>query len=98
MILSFRDKWLRDFFLDDRASRRVPAGLSASLFRKLQIVDDASGDADLRSPPGNRFEKLKGKLEGWHSIRVNEQWRLIFRWKSERGEASSIYLDDHSYR
>lgn len=98
MILSFRDNWLRDFFLHDRASRKIPAKLTAALFRKLQIVDEASHDADLRVPPGNRFEKLRGKLEGWHSIRVNEQWRLIFHWNGQLGEASSIYLDNHSYK
>jgi proteic killer suppression protein len=98
MILSFRDHWLRDFFLHNRATRKVPANLSAALFRKVQIVDDATSDADLRVPPGNRFEKLRGQLEGWHSIRVNEQWRLIFRWNGQRGEASAIYLDNHSYR
>jgi len=98
MIISFRDKWLRDFFLDDRASRKISANLTEALFRKLQMIDDATSDADLRTPPANRFEKLRGKLEGWHSIRVNRQWRLIFDWNSQRGEASTIYLDNHSYR
>jgi proteic killer suppression protein len=98
MILSFCDHWLRDFFLQDRASRKIPASLTDALFRKLQIIDDASCDADLRVPPGNRFEKLRGKLEGWHSIRINLQWRLIFRWNGQRGEASTLYLDNHSYR
>ncbi|MGB6902159.1 MAG: type II toxin-antitoxin system RelE/ParE family toxin [Acidobacteriaceae bacterium] len=98
MIVSFRDHWLRDYFLHDRATRKVPANLAAALFRKLQIVDDATSDADLRMPPGNRFEKLRGYLEGWHFIRVNERWRLIFRWNGQRGEASAMYLDNHSYR
>lgn len=98
MILSFRDHWLQAFFLKDRMSKRIPSDLVAGLFRKLQIVDDASSDADLRVPPGNRFEKLRGRLEGWHSIRINDQWRLIFRWSGQRGEASGIYLDNHSYR
>jgi proteic killer suppression protein len=44
------------------------------------------------------FEKLRGKLEGFHSIRANSQWRLIFRWDGRRGEASGVYLDDHGYR
>ena len=44
------------------------------------------------------FEKLRGKLADYHSIRVNQQWRLIFKWDSSRGEATDIYLDDHSYR
>ena len=49
-------------------------------------------------PPSNHFEKLKGNLAGLRSIRVNKQYRLVFRWDGERGEAGGIYLDDHSYR
>jgi proteic killer suppression protein len=49
-------------------------------------------------PRSNHFEKLRGSLAGWHSIRVNEQWRLVFRWNGRRGEASEVYLDNHSYR
>lgn len=98
MILGFRDHWLRDFFLLDKGSKKIPSDLSASLFRKLQILDDATCDADLRVPPANHFEKLRGNLEGWHSIRVNRQGRIVFRWDSQRGEASSVYLDNHSCR
>jgi len=98
MIVSFRDAWLRHFFLEDVRSRRIPADLDIRLFRKLQILDDAMTDADLRVPPSNHFEKLKGALAGWHSIRVNEQWRLVFRWHGGKAEASDVYLDNHSYR
>jgi proteic killer suppression protein len=49
-------------------------------------------------PPRNDFEKLGGTLDGPHWIRVNYHWRLIFRWDGGRGEASDMYLDDHSYR
>ena len=49
-------------------------------------------------PPSNHFEKLRGNLAGYHSIRVNQQWRLIFQWDSHKGEASGLYLDNHSYR
>jgi len=98
MIVSFRDEWLRAFFVDDIRSRNVPADLQSRLFRKLQMIDDATTDQDLRVPPSNHFEKLRGALCNFHSIRVNLQWRLIFRWDSDRGEASEIYLDDHSYR
>jgi len=62
------------------------------------LLDDATTGRDLRVPPSNHFEKLRGKLEGFHSIRANNQWRLIFRWDGRRGEASGVYLDDHSYR
>ncbi|MDO8377542.1 type II toxin-antitoxin system RelE/ParE family toxin [Phenylobacterium sp.] len=98
MIVSFRDAALRDFFVDDIRSRSIPADLEARLFRKLQMIDDATTDRDLRVPPSNHFEKLRGALDGFHSIRVNQQWRLIFQWDGGKGEANSVYLDDHSYR
>jgi proteic killer suppression protein len=97
MIVSFRDEWLRAFFVDDVRSRNIPPDLEARLFRKLQLIDDATTDSDLRAPPGNNFEKLRGNLEGLHSIRVNKKWRLVFQWDGGRGEASGVYLDDHSY-
>ena len=97
MITSFRDDWLRAFFMDDIRSRNIPPDLAARLFRKLQMLDDATTDQDLRVPPSNHFEKLRGKLEGLHSIRVSQRWRLIFCWDGGRGEASDVYLDDHSY-
>jgi proteic killer suppression protein len=61
------------------------------------MLGDARTDRDLRVPPSNHVEKLRGKFEGLHSIRVNDQWRLNFRWDSRRGEASGVYRDDHSY-
>ena len=81
-----------------RRGHAVPADLESRLFRKLQMIDDATSDQDLRVPPSNHFEKLRGNLAGCHSIRVNSQWRLIFRWDGSRGEAEGVYLDDHSYR
>ncbi|GES47042.1 plasmid maintenance system killer protein [Rhizobium dioscoreae] len=98
MIVSFRDEWLRDFFVEDVHSKKIPSDLDSRLFRKLQMIDDAVTDQDLRIPPSNHFEKLRGNLEGFCSVRVNKQWRLIFRWDGGRGEAVDIYLDDHSYR
>lgn len=98
LILSFRDDWLRAFFVEDMRSRNIPSDLEGRLFRKLQMIDDATTDQDLRVPPSNHFEKLRGNLTGLHSIRVNRRWRLIFRWDSRQAEASEVYLDDHSYR
>ena len=88
MIVSFRDDWLRAFFVDDVRSRNIPSDLESRLFRKLQMIDDATTDQDLRVPPSNHFEKLRGKLADFHSIRVNKQWRLIFQWDGDRGEAT----------
>ena len=98
MIVSFRDAWLRAFFVDDIRSQNIPPDLESRLFRTLQMIDDATTDRDLRIPPSNHFEKLRGNLEGFHSVRVNKQWRLVFRWDSGRGHATGLYLDDHSYR
>lgn len=96
--MTFRDRWLREFFITGEAARRVPADLQRALLRKLQMLDDAATEADLRSPPGNHLERLAGALRGWQSIRVNAQWRLIFHWNHTRCEAEDVYLDSHSYR
>ena len=98
MILSFRDGWLRAFVVDDVRSRKIPSDVEDRLFRKLQMIDDATTDQDLWVPPSHHFEKLRSNLSGLHSIRVNRQWRLVFRWDSNKGEAAEVYLDDHSYR
>lgn len=79
LIQSFRDRWLREFYLEDKASKKEPSEVKDRLFRKLQLIDDATRDLDLRSPPSNHFEKLRGSLAGKHSIRVNKQWRLVFK-------------------
>jgi proteic killer suppression protein len=98
MIKRFRDTWLRDFFLEDKQSKKIPANIRPRLFRKLQLLDDATCNLDLRIPPSNHFEKLAGRLKGTFSIRVNDQYRLLFSWNDERGEADKVYLDNHSYR
>src|SRR6516225_5381239 len=71
--------------------QRIPASLEACLFRRLQILDDARTDADLGVPPSNHFEKLKGALGGWHSIRVNEHSAHFFlrRYLEARASATS---------
>jgi toxin HigB-1 len=61
-------------------------------------MDDATSDLDLRIPPSNHFENLSGNLTSWYSIRINQQWRLIFQWDGEKGVARKLYLDNHSYR
>ena len=85
MILGFRDGWLEHFYRHDERSKRIPVEIEERLFRKLQLIDDATNDLDLRTPPSNHFERLKGKLEGRHSIRVTSRWRLIFEWNGRRG-------------
>ncbi len=96
MAIEFRDSWLEAFYEEDLCHKKIPDTIEGALYRKLQILDAAQMESDLRVPPDNRFEHLKGKLSGWCSIRVNQQYRLIFRW--EEGIAQDIYLDPHAYK
>lgn len=98
MIETFRDKWLREFFEDDVAGKAIPAAIKNQLFRRLQMVDDATNDQDLRVPPSNHFEKLSGKLSAYHSVRVNKKWRLVFKWDGSKGKATNLYLGPHDYK
>jgi proteic killer suppression protein len=91
----FPGRMVASLFVDDRWSLAIPPDLETGLFRRLQMLDDATTDQDLRVPPSNHFEKLRGNLLGLHSIRVNRQWRLIFRWDSDLGRAAEVYFDDH---
>lgn len=79
MLRSFRDKdtagiWAR------RRSRKLSKEVQRAALRKLAILDAAESLDDLRVPPGNRLEKLKGDRAGQHSIRINNQWRICFQW------------------
>jgi proteic killer suppression protein len=94
--VEFRDKWLEAYYEEDKAHKKIPTTIEASLYRKLQILDAATQESDLRVPPGNRFEHLQGNLSGWCSIRVNKQYRLIFRWEDDA--ARNTYLDSHVYK
>jgi proteic killer suppression protein len=96
MILSFREDWLREFFVNDIRSKKIPSDLEDRLFRKIQMIDDATTDRDLRSPPSNHFEKLRGNFDGLHSIRVNERCGWFFDGIAA-GRGEDLYLDDHSY-
>jgi proteic killer suppression protein len=95
MIASFGDKVTEDLF-HGRQTRRVqgvPAEILPAVLRKLDMLNAANALQDLRSPPGNRLEKLSGGLKGFHSVRVNDQWRLVFRWESS--EAHQVSLTDY---
>jgi proteic killer suppression protein len=73
VIVSFRDEWLRACFAEEVHAEQIPPDLESRLFRKLQMIDDATMDQDLRVPPSNHFEKLRGNLASFHSIRVNKR-------------------------
>ena len=81
MIRSFANVETERLFITGR-SRRLPADVVERAKRKLQLLDSATDLRDLASPPGNRLEALRCDREGQHSIRINEQFRLCFRWKN----------------
>lgn len=95
MIASFGDRATEAKFngRGDKAVRRIPTDLRRVAIRKLDLLNAASELRDLRAPPGNRLEALKGVLKGKHSIRLNQQWRVVFRW--ERGDAYEVSIIDY---
>ena len=92
MIQSFADKETERVFRN-RTHKRLAAPVIRAALRKLLILDAAESIADLRTPPGNRLEKLRGNRSGQYSIRVNDQWRICFRWKS--GRATEVEIVDY---
>jgi len=92
VIRSFRDKETEKVFLRER-SRKLSSDVQRIALRKLVMLDAAQTIQDLRVPPGNRLEKLSGDREGQHSIRINDQWRVCFRW--EEGSAYNVEITDY---
>lgn len=94
-IQGFARRQVEAFFLSGRVPRAEGWTSAASIAkRKLDMLDYAAALGDLASPPGNRLESLKGDLRGLHSIRINDQWRVIFRWTSD-GPADVDVRDYH---
>ena len=100
MIASFRDSGTEDLFegCDSKQARKsCPSDLTRVARRKLDQLNQAVALGDLRAPPSNHLEKLKGGREGQYSIRVNDQWRVCFRW-TESGAADVEIVDYHQGR
>jgi proteic killer suppression protein len=95
VIQSFADDTSADLFRErnTRAARRIPRQLWRGVQRKLKLIDAAARIEDIAIPPGNRLELLKGDQAGRHSIRVNEQYRVTFRW--ENGHAYEVRVEDY---
>ena len=80
-IQGFSSRAVEKFFVEGFVPKRTGwAGVAKVAARKLDMLDYAHQLSDLKSPPGNRLEALKGDLSGFHCIRINDQWRVIFRW------------------
>ena len=95
MIVSFRDSATEDLYHGRKSShvRRFPPNIARAALRKLDVLNGAHRLDDLRAPPGNRLEALRGDLEGFHGIRINDQWRIIFRWSN--GGAYEVSVTDY---
>ena len=92
MVRSFACKQTAALFRREPA-KRLSGKLRRAAYRKLLMLDSAVDLADLRVPPGNRLEALKGNRKGQHSIRINEQWRVCFVWRD--GNAHEVEIADY---
>jgi toxin HigB-1 len=97
VILTFGDPATEDLYHGRQTGRvrRFPADILPAALRKLDMLARAHALIDLRAPPGNRLEALKGDREGFYSIRINDQWRVVFRWEGRDARDVSI-VDYHA--
>ena len=92
MIQSFSDSEAESIFKQQR-SKKLPIEIQKRALIKLLMLDASENEDDLRIPPSNRFEHLKGSLKGYCSIRINDQWRIVFRYKD--GDAFEVVIKDY---
>jgi proteic killer suppression protein len=92
MIVSFGSKQTEQIW-DGFRVKKMPVEIQNVGRRKLRMLNNSQDIADLRIPPSNRLEKLSGNLKGFYSIRINNQWRIIFKW--HMGNASEVEIVDY---
>ncbi len=92
MIKSFKSRETQKIFGRVR-SRKLPYEIQQVAYRKLRMLNNAANLKDLRIPPANRLEKLRGDREGQYSIRINDQWRICFEWRD--GDAYNVEITDY---
>jgi proteic killer suppression protein len=95
MIVNFKDKATEDVYngVNSKESRRIPQNIHSVAVRKLDMINAAIKTEDLRIPPGNRLELLKGDLKNYYSIRINDQFRIIFAF--EQSNAFNVQITDY---
>ena len=93
MITSFADKETEKIW-EGVKSKVLPTEIQQVARRKLRMINNAENIKDLRIPPANQLKKLKGELKGYHSIRINDHWRIIFNWDNNNAENIEI-IDYH---
>jgi proteic killer suppression protein len=96
MIVSFGNKTTEDLYHGHptKRVRQIPGTIKQATLRKLDVLNAAHRLEDLATPPGNHLKTLKGDFEGFSSIRVNDQWRIIFRWHDDNAHDVSL-IDYH---
>ena len=95
MIRSFADAMLEELYFEGPGPkcRAIPPSIHGAIRRKLDQLNNAATLIDLRAPPANRLEALKGDRKGFYSVRVNDQWRIVFRWQHDA--AHDVALVDY---
>jgi proteic killer suppression protein len=95
VITSFGDKGTEDVYhgTESKEARKLAAAVRAGAVKKLDMINAAFDLKDLKVPPGNRLEKLKGSLQGFWSIRINDQWRIVFEF--DGNNASNVRITDY---
>ena len=93
MLISFGDKNTQNIWKGERV-KDFSNNIQDMARRKLRMLNNSQSISDLLIPPSNRLEKLKGSLKGFYSIRVNDQWRIIFKWRNNNAEAVQM-IDYH---
>lgn len=92
MIISFGSKETESIWIGDQV-KKWPINFQIIVRRKLRMLNNSQNLADLRVPPANRLEKLSGNLKSFYSIRINKQWRIIFKWNN--GNALDVKIIDY---
>ncbi len=92
MILSFASKETEKIWIGER-SKKLPNEIQQIARRKLRMLNSSHSIEDLRVPPSNRLEKLSGNMKLFYSIRINSQWRIVFRWTN--GNATDVQIMDY---
>ena len=95
MIINFKSQATQDIYdgISSKEARKIPLTIWKVAQRKLDMINAALNLTDLRVPPGNRLEALKGNLDGFHSVRINDQYRIIFRFKDSN--AYDVEITDY---
>lgn len=92
MIISFGSKETEDIW-EGECIKKLPNEIQNIGRRKLRMINNSQNIADLKIPPSNKLEKLRGKLKDFYSIRINDQWRIIFKWNN--GNAADVEIIDY---